>query len=975
MHPEAGLILLPNHCSYSWKSSQNGKKVDSDGHSIFADDRYTNLDLGEKNGETKIEVTASSRHFKDKKKFHAEVAVQVVKEEELDKQVFDKAHVGDDKTFSRDAKGNLQANPDQKPLTVEDEIRSVDLARGGFRELAKEGKITQGDRDTLEEQATNQRAALVEIQEKVKGGTPYLVRGTFISREDSSSFELKLMMHVVQQKTANGIAFYNVILHDLTTGDATQHPGSSWHPLEGERPDTVFKMIEGEALEAMAEHFHAHNDYPKGTVHLAAQRLAGAGVWEKTLNTNNWRKKTKKVLGTVAMVGGVALLVVPGGGEVAMGIMIVTGAAGAGSVALEIEDRIAKEGKLKFDRRLLMDVLQLASTVLQFGALSTALREASVVGKSRYMLAMVGVDAAQGFVIAADTSDALKKIDAETAVKLAHATTDEEKKEILAERDQRVAEVIGGAVVSGGFLLVSIGGGIKQVVATTRAGKQFTVREPIKALGEGSITDIEAAIAKQSFTHENGSVVMTEAETQYLEATLMQRKAAAAGGGEAGETAKAPSDSPTQKMPAQDPEAGKPAHERTTQKIPAQDPEAGKAPHERTTQKMPAQDPSKLPAHEPTRVTFQGNGDTIATAAAKVAPEPGYFDVAVHGDPNNFYVLHNGSWVPVKPNSLRKWLLKQPGYHGQNIRLISCEAGAAGDGVAQAMANGLGVDVKAPTETLWVLDDGSIVIGADPHQPSTGKWQDFSPRKQPATAPEGAPKPSDPNAPAPEPHANDPVPEHDEPAPDLDPGGGTEFGKPKKDPNELPPRKSNGEFVDAELEQKYQEYRARKKKAKEHPRGRIDWKERSDWWKEHSPVARGNKFNASVRARRLYPYNEVNLVDGLRLDSYVHDGHAERISRKATDFLAISDAEFTAYVKEIDLKYPKGKKIRSNTMPDIDGQRLRGDPVLEVPAENLAPTEKSVTGDPDKMKDLAARRERFEKIAADNGVELRYTAE
>jgi hypothetical protein len=96
---------------------------------------------------------------------------------------------------------------------------------------------------------------------------------------------------------------------------------------------------------------------------------------------------------------------------------------------------------------------------------------------------------------------------------------------------------------------------------------------------------------------------------------------------------------------------------------------------------------------------------------------------------------------------------------------------------------------------------------------------------------------------------------------------------------------------------------------------------------------------------------------------------------KATDFLAISDAEFTAYVKEIDVKYPKGKKIRSNKFDKIDGQRLRGDPVLEVPAENLQPTDKSVTGDPGKMKELAARRARFEQIAADNGVELRYTAE
>jgi len=755
VHPEAGLILLPNHCSYVWTSMQKGIYADSDGNSIFADDRHTTLDLGDKNGQTTLAVAAKSRHFKDKKKFKAQVVVEVVKEAEFDKQVFDKSNVGADKTFSRDAKGNLQANPDQKPLSVGDELQTIDLARGGFRELAKEGKITEDQKETLEQQATNQRAALEELQEKVKGGTPYLVRGTFVSREDSSSFDLKLMMHVLHQKTASGHAFFDVILHDLTMGEPTQHPGSSFHPLAGERPETVFRMLEGEALETMAEHLHAHNDYPKGTIHLAAQLLAGNGVWEKTLNTNNWRKKTKKALGTVAMVGGMALLVVPGGGEVAMGLMIVTGAAGAGQVALEIEDRIAKEGKLKFDRRLMVDLLQLASTALQFGTLSSALREATVVGKSRYMLAMVGVDAAQGFVIAADTRDVLKQIDAETAVKLSHAKSEEEKQEILADRDRRVAEVVGGAVVSGGFLLVSLGGGIKQVVATTRAGKQFSVREPVKALAEGSITDIEAAIAQQSFTNENRAVVMTEAEQQFLESTLMQRKAA---GGDAAqskapadpqvadpEAGKAPHERTTQQMPAQDPEAGKAPHERTTQQMPAQDPEAGKAPHERTTQKMPAVDPSKLPAHEPTRVTFQGNGDKIAAVVAKVAPEPGYFDVAVHGDPDRFYVLHNGSWEPVKPNSLRKWLRKQAGYHGQKIRLISCNAGALDDGVAQAMANGLRNEVRAATETLWVLDDGQIIIGADPNKPSTGTWRDFLPFKQQAEAPsvETTPQPED----------------------------------------------------------------------------------------------------------------------------------------------------------------------------------------------------------------------------------------
>jgi hypothetical protein len=65
----------------------------------------------------------------------------------------------------------------------------------------------------------------------------------------------------------------------------------------------------------------------------------------------------------------------------------------------------------------------------------------------------------------------------------------------------------------------------------------------------------------------------------------------------------------------------------------------------------------------------------------------------------------------------------------------------------------------------------------------------------------------------------------------------------------------------------------------------------------------------------------------------------------------------------------------SNQFHDIDGKRLRGDPVLEVPAENLEPTDPSVANDPQKLAELTKRRARFEKIAADAGVELRHTAE
>lgn len=984
VHPRSGLLLLANHCSYVWKSKQNGKVVDRDGNSIFANDRHTSLRLGKQAGEVEIEVTAKSKHFTTKT-FTTSIKVNVISEKDYDKATFDSKHVGKDKAFARDDQGKLGANPNQKPLTVDDEISSTDIAKGGIDELRKQGKISDTDHEVLAERSTNQRAALLEVKEKVKAGTPYLVRGTFVSREDSQAFELKLLMHMTHQSQKNELLFHNLILHDLTMGDATQHPGSSWGFLQDERPATVFRRLEDEALERMADHFHAHNDYPKGTIHLAAQRLTDGKVWEDTRDTNNWRKKGKKALGTVAMIGGVALLVVPGGGALSVGLMVVSGGAGAASVALELEDRIAKEGKLKLDRRLVLDVLQLASTVLAFGALSTALKEASAVAKSRYVVSMVNLDAAQGFLIGWETRDALQLIDAETAVKLARATTDDEKQQILAERDRQAAEVIGGAIVSGSFMLVSLGGGIKQVMATSRAGKQFPVREPVKQLGERGAAEIQDAIANQRFVHENRAVVLTEPESQFLESQLLSRKSPAPNSDAATPAPDQPSKAPT-------PEEQKPPHERTTQQMPAVDPEAkatseeNKPSHERTTQQMPAVDPARLPGHQPTQVSFTGKGDALGAAAKSVTPEPGYFDVVVHGDPSSFYLLHNGSWVPVKANSVRKYVARQPGYNGQPIRLISCEAGAAGDGIAKAMANGLGVNVRAPVETVWInTENGQLIVGADPAKPNANGWREFEPYK----AGDAVAKPTDgaPSVETPATTSKDEPrsstakqgPETAPPEAAREAAEGSAESSSQNDGDRLvsagkstkksaakdsgrPEFNARGEFADPAIEARYQEYKRKKVDKDLAARKRPDWKARVEWWQNESPVARGNRFDRHVRDSGKYKFNQVHLENGNFLDSYEHFNHPERISRKATDFNKVTDAEFQGYLSEIDAKYPKGAKIRSNRYQQIDGKRLRGDPVLEVPSENLKP-------------EYDDRRGVLEQMAADMDIEIRYTDE
>jgi len=69
-------------------------------------------------------------------------------------------------------------------------------------------------------------------------------------------------------------------------------------------------------------------------------------------------------------------------------------------------------------------------------------------------------------------------------------------------------------------------------------------------------------------------------------------------------------------------------------------------------------------------------------------------------------------------------------YRGGDIRLVSCSTGACpiGDmhGIAQALANKLRVNVKAPNDLVWIFKDGRMVVGPN-HWTNSGKWVDFKP--------------------------------------------------------------------------------------------------------------------------------------------------------------------------------------------------------------------------------------------------------
>src|SRR5579871_441345 len=80
--------------------------------------------------------------------------------------------------------------------------------------------------------------------------------------------------------------------------------------------------------------------------------------------------------------------------------------------------------------------------------------------------------------------------------------------------------------------------------------------------------------------------------------------------------------------------------------------------------------------------TLVGQGDKLGEAAKWIKPEAGYYDLVVHGSPDGFWVMHNGSWVKLDQRSMAKYLQKT-GWNGEPVRLISCETGAASDGIAK----------------------------------------------------------------------------------------------------------------------------------------------------------------------------------------------------------------------------------------------------------------------------------------------------
>lgn len=129
----------------------------------------------------------------------------------------------------------------------------------------------------------------------------------------------------------------------------------------------------------------------------------------------------------------------------------------------------------------------------------------------------------------------------------------------------------------------------------------------------------------------------------------------------------------------------------------------------------------------PASIQLIGKGDNLANYASCIKKLDRYTDVIIHGNPNGFEVLHNGKWVSIDQRSLAAFI-KKNGYDKGPIRLISCNTGKLPDGAAKNLANKLGVEVIAPSDTVWLWKNGNLTIGPDQFT-NNGVWNRFLPGK------------------------------------------------------------------------------------------------------------------------------------------------------------------------------------------------------------------------------------------------------
>lgn len=128
--------------------------------------------------------------------------------------------------------------------------------------------------------------------------------------------------------------------------------------------------------------------------------------------------------------------------------------------------------------------------------------------------------------------------------------------------------------------------------------------------------------------------------------------------------------------------------------------------------------------------TYFNSSEPIYARAKKVKPIKGYEDIFIHGDATGF-AINDSNGNEIQRYTAREFaeiLRSDPNYHGGDIRLCSCGTGAKDAFAAESLARQLGVNILAPSNTLWIDMDGNMSIG-EQFDSRDGEWILFQGRK------------------------------------------------------------------------------------------------------------------------------------------------------------------------------------------------------------------------------------------------------
>jgi hypothetical protein len=504
------LNFFPRKATFDWSAWRGDTKVDSGGLLGGIGDidyQFTPKQVGTYT----VRVSVSSVYFKDHKTLDLELSgIVVVEEEQRSKESFN-VLLADEKDpeapFVRDDQGKLKVKPGQKPLTIQDEITRLDLRIGMVRGLRDQKKISEEAANTNIESLLEAKAELIKLKtvEDKPDFARYIARGNFVSRDTSGYIEVKTLLHRTRKANALPDLIYEIEAVDTTVDPVHPqfHPGTGVAKAKDGAPgDPAWGKAEKEAVNKMVDHWHSYNDFPDGTVRLGIQTLETKEVLEPKFDTHNIRKDIKTGLAIFTAAGGAILLAaspLTGGVTAPVGIIVLEAAvvaAGAAQIMMELQERAEKEKGLKADRRLAMDMLQLASLAFAAGGFTRFVRALGPVGKGMFLGTMVGLDIASAVVMATDVQENIRRTEHLYEVKIAQDP--DHKAALQMELNSMIAQIIGSAAINGTFMIISVASGARQLVgAVGRAsGRSYTVRSEIKELGNaGTASEIRTRLS------------------------------------------------------------------------------------------------------------------------------------------------------------------------------------------------------------------------------------------------------------------------------------------------------------------------------------------------------------------------------------------------------------------------------------------------------------------------------------------------